>query len=348
MADPRNRQGVRGIAATATDPRRGKQRALAARGAAGALVLGILAVVLQSAATATPAWGYFTTPDPGISAEKGYFGPWRQCKLLLYNRERCGTGVSRFQPVMVVWVAGIAAAISSGLLGLLVLLAVLQLAMASSAKRMVISYSTTLIGKVALGTLASCLSIVAASLFALQTDDRANSYIITRGEGFYMQWITIKINLSERKKVLKKFNIYKLKNKFLFQLGAIVLNFGVLISSVYEGIYARRGGDPTKIREVVDVRSTTINNPGYREHSTNGISMTDASGKPYVGGVTNGSMASVTTSGSVGSTISPLRSSLKKPKPLGIQNPGFSTHSPTLSRNGSHKKVRIQTHSTEV
>lgn len=63
MADPRNRQGVRGIAATATDPRRGKQRALAARGAAGALVLGILAVVLQSAATATPAWGYFTTPD---------------------------------------------------------------------------------------------------------------------------------------------------------------------------------------------------------------------------------------------------------------------------------------------
>ena len=78
--------------------------------------------------------------------------------------------------------------------------------------------------------------------------------------------------------------------------------------------------------------------------------MTDASGKPYVGGVAagNGSMASVTTSGSVGSTASPLRSSLKKPKPLGIQNPGFSAHSPTLSRNGSQKKVRIQTHSTEV
>lgn len=76
--------------------------------------------------------------------------------------------------------------------------------------------------------------------------------------------------------------------------------------------------------------------------------MTDASGKPYGGAAGNGSMASVTTSGSVGSTASPLRSSLKKPKPLGIQNPGFSTHSPTLSRNGSQKKVRIQTHSTEV
>lgn len=74
--------------------------------------------------------------------------------------------------------------------------------------------------------------------------------------------------------------------------------------------------------------------------------MTDASGKPYSGSTGNGSMASVTTS--VGSTASPLRSSLKKPKPLGIQNPGFSSHSPTLTRNGSQKKVRIQTHSTEV
>lgn len=78
------------------------------------------------------------------------------------------------------------------------------------------------------------------------------------------------------------------------------------------------------------------------------ISMTDASGKPYVGGAGNGSMVSVATSGSVTSTASPLRSSLKKPKPLGIHNPGFSAHSPTLSRNGSQKKVRIQTHSTEV
>lgn len=89
--------------------------------------------------------------------------------------------------------------------------------------------------------------------------------------------------------------------------------------------------------------------------------MTDASGKPYA---TNGSMASMNTTmtsassvGSNGSTAgssvtrSPLRSSLKKPKPkdgFGIQNPGFSGSSPTFSRNGSVKKVRIQTHSTEV
>ncbi|KAK0083266.1 hypothetical protein PV325_009051 [Microctonus aethiopoides] len=63
MADTSNHQSVRGIATTTSDPRRGEQRALAARGAMGALILGVLAVVLQSAATATPMWGYFTNPD---------------------------------------------------------------------------------------------------------------------------------------------------------------------------------------------------------------------------------------------------------------------------------------------
>lgn len=54
-----------------------------------------------------------------------------------------------------VWVAGLAAAGASALLAILVALAVLQLAMASSAKRVVVSYSAAVIGKVALGTLAS-------------------------------------------------------------------------------------------------------------------------------------------------------------------------------------------------
>lgn len=97
------------------------------------------------------------------------------------------------------------------------------------------------------------------------------------------------------------------------------------------------------------------------------VSMTDASGKPYVRGSSNGSMATLsTTLSSNGSTVgssvtrSPLRSSLKKPRPttqqnagteqagFGIQNPGFSGSSPTPSRNGSVKRVRIQTNSTAV
>ncbi|XP_046746726.1 uncharacterized protein LOC124411571 isoform X2 [Diprion similis] len=313
MAESNNHhQSHRGM--MTVQPTLDEKRALAARGAAGVLALGILALVLQSAATATPTWGYFSNPD-GTAAENGYFGPWRQCKQLLYGRERCGTAVSRFQPVVAVWVAGLSATGASVLLAIFVVLSVVQLAMASSAKRVLMSYNTALIAKVALATLATLLAIVASGLFALQTDDRANSFLITRGEAFYMQ------------------------------LAAIALNFGVLVSAVYEGIYARRGGDPTKLRDVHTSHGTTIDNPGYREarYPTNGagISMTDASGKPHPGGAGNGSMASVATSGSAASTSSPLRSSLKKPKPMGIPNPGFSSHSPTLSRNGSQKKLLL-------
>lgn len=89
--------------------------------------------------------------------------------------------------------------------------------------------------------------------------------------------------------------------------------------------------------------------------------MTDASGKPYVTG-TNGSVLSMNTtvtsvsnSTSLDSsfTRSPLRSSLKKTRNgdgIGIQNLGFSgaNQSPRMNRNNSIKKVRIQTHSTEV
>ncbi|KAI4484040.1 hypothetical protein M0804_007496 [Polistes exclamans] len=249
-------QGVRAVATTTTDPRRSEKRAVAARGAAGALALSVLAVVLQSAATATPHWGYFNNPD--------------DIKLMIMMLElhhSVGSGGG-----------------GGGGVG-----------------------------------------------FVSMTGRRKRSLLKGAKD---------EIELDRRNKQKQG------------KLAAIALNFGVLVSAVYEGIYARRGGDPTKIRTIPDPRAATINNPGYREHHrpTNGgsISMTDASGKPYVGDAGNGSMASVATSGSATSAASPLRSSLKKPKPLGIHNPGFSAHSPTLSRNGSQKKVRIQTHSTEV
>lgn len=90
--------------------------------------------------------------------------------------------------------------------------------------------------------------------------------------------------------------------------------------------------------------------------------MTVSSGKPYAGSV--GSVTTTMTSVSNGSTLTdgttimtsrgPLRSSLKKPRPkpptddFGIQNPGFGNRSPNMERKGSVKKVRINTHSTEV
>ncbi|CAH0392377.1 unnamed protein product [Bemisia tabaci] len=206
--------------------------------------------------------------------------------------------------------------------------------MVVSKEQVVMPYSSAVTTKLALALVAALLAIIAAGLFALQTDDHENDFEVTRGESFYMQIVLL------------------------------ILNFLLFIVALYDVMFARRmGGDPTMCnRDPTGAAATTFNNPGFREkssmHPGGGISMTHASGKPYLSS-TNGSVASMsTTLSSNGSTtgsvsrIGPLRSSLKKPRTqtdgLGIQNPGFSGTSPTLSRNGSVKKVRIQTHSTAV
>lgn len=99
-----------------------------------------------------------------------------------------------------------------------------------------------------------------------------------------------------------------------------------------------------------------------------GIAMTASSGKPYAGSIgsvttqmtsvssTNGSTMTDGTASTIMTSRGPLRSSLKKPRPkvandeFGIQNPGFHgvNNSPRMDRKGSVKKVRINTHSTEV
>ncbi|RVE52222.1 hypothetical protein evm_003141 [Chilo suppressalis] len=225
-----------------------------------------------------------------------------------------------------VYIAGVVGAIGVTVLGVFCVLSVLQLAMISSKERVGFKYTHLVMMKLALALLAALLSIAAAGLFAVQGDDRG--YYLTRGEAFYVQIV------------------------------CIVINSLLFIMSLYDALFSRRsGGDPTTAGEP---DATTINNPGFKEGR--GISMTDASGKPYSSNG-HGSVGSVNTTATTltglsdASTItrSPLRSSLKKPRPregepggLGIQNPGYSGHSPPLNRNGSQKKVRIQTHSTEV
>ncbi|XP_075981903.1 uncharacterized protein LOC142980422 isoform X2 [Anticarsia gemmatalis] len=304
------------------------------------VALGFICFVIGAIAVGLPTWGNFYNYDNDIQLapvyydqnrnfDQGYFGPWRVCKKLLYNREKCGTDVSKFHPSAAVYIAGVVASIGVTVLGVFCILSVLQLAMISSKERVAIKYTHLVMMKLALALLATLLSIAAASLFAVQGDDRG--FFVTRGEAFYVQIVSI------------------------------VVNSILFVMSLYDTLFSRRvGGDPTNPLGEPD--GTTINNPGFKEGGR-GISMTDASGKPYS---TNGhgSVASMNTtattltgaSGVSGTsdaslTRSPLRSSLKKPRPpagLGIQNPGYSGHSPPLNRNGSQKKVRIQTHSTEV
>lgn len=316
-------------------------------------ILGFVCFVVGATAVGLPVWAYFDSPTGSYGDEKGYFGPWRTCKLLLYHRERCGKDDARFRPVVAVWVAGIVAALGVATLGVYCFLSVIQLAMLSSRERVVMKYSVAVIMKLALALLATLLAIAAAGLFALQADDRMNNgFQITRGPAFYIQVLLI------------------------------LLNAILFVMSLYDMLFARKdGGDPTRIINESRMDSaTTFGNPGFRDRpghtNGSGVSMTDASGKPYhSSSVTSGpgSVMSMnttsTTIGSNGSTLSstarsPLRSSLKKPRPprsdgpdgsqaggssgLGIQNPGYSGSSPTFSRNGSMKKVRIQTQSTEV
>lgn len=298
--------------------------------------LGLACFGLALTAVILPLWGYFENPNAGVASEKGYFGPWQMCKQLLYGRTKCGDEVARFRPNVAVKIAGHVAAGCTIVLFLFCILSVLQLAMITSRDRVVLPYSFAVTTKLVLALLSSLLAIVAAGLFALQTDDKENDFVVSRGESFYLQ------------------------------IALIILNFMLFIAALYDVLFSRRlGGDPTTVsRDPGGDEATTYNNPGFREKRSahpGGISMTDASGKPYARSGTNGSVATLsTTLSSNGSTVgssltkSPLRSSLKKPRPannnngLGIQNPGFSGSSPTPSRNGSMKKVRIQTHSTAV
>ncbi|KAL1116229.1 hypothetical protein AAG570_005724, partial [Ranatra chinensis] len=273
----------------------------------------------------------------GPSAERGYFGPWQTCKYLLYDRKKCGSTVSRFKPVASVEYAGWSAVIGVFMLAMFSVLAVLQLAMIVSKEKILFSYGCVLMAKLICSLLATLVSVVAAALFALQTDDRENDFIVTRGESFYIQ------------------------------IAVIVLTFVVFVGGLYDVLFARRWGpasDPTIAhRDPSGQSATTYNNPGFKERKR--VSMTHASGRPYGSAVGGSEVTLSTVVSSNGSAQSPLRSSLKKPRPpgstastassaaaappgLGIHNPGFSGSSPTPSRNGSVKRVRIQTNSTAV
>lgn len=296
-------------------------------------VLGFVCLVIGAAAIGIPYWGYFDTVNGGRGEENGYFGLWKICRIMSFNREWCGNNVSKFRPKGEVLLAGVLACIGEGAIAIFCVLSVLQLAMISSKEQVVLKYSAAVLTKVGLSLTAALLAIATAGLFSLQTDERATNGIqITRGPSFYIQILLI------------------------------FLEGTLFVMSLYDMLFSRRDGDPTNVS--MPVEATTYGNPGFRERGVNGggISMTDASGKPYMqphyaGSVMSMNTTSTTLGSTNGSTVtssitrSPLRSSLKKPRPkegLGIQNPGFSGSSPTFPRNGSMKKVRIQTHSTDV
>lgn len=65
--------------------------------AAGITCLGFICFTLASIAIGLPLWGYYDSPTYGYDYDHGYFGPFKVCKQLAYNREKCGVDVSKFR-----------------------------------------------------------------------------------------------------------------------------------------------------------------------------------------------------------------------------------------------------------
>lgn len=65
---------------------------------AGITCLGFASLALAATAVGLPIWGNFESLGGGWEADRGYFGPWKVCKILSYGREICGREDFRFRP----------------------------------------------------------------------------------------------------------------------------------------------------------------------------------------------------------------------------------------------------------
>lgn len=148
----------------------------------------------------------------------------------------------------VVFVSGLLAVGGCALFGIFCILSIIQIAMISSRDRVCMSYKALVLLKLVATILAVGLSIAAAILFALQTDDYARGYQITRGISFYLQILVTALSLA------------------------------LLALAAYDRILTNRpDGDPTMLsnatangRGGAGARTgSTYNNPGFRETSHN-------------------------------------------------------------------------------
>lgn len=115
--------------------------------------LSFICFALSCAATFLPIWGYFEENSySGVGSDRGYFSPWRVCKELAYNREKCGSyeNASRFRPSNFVFASGVAIVLSTFTLGIYCILSVIQIAAVSSRERIVMNYSSLVVVKLGL------------------------------------------------------------------------------------------------------------------------------------------------------------------------------------------------------
>lgn len=114
--------------------------------------ISFICFALSCAAVFLPVWGYFEDGNGNFGSDKGYFGPWKVCKELTYNREKCGSSesVSRFRPSNFVFASGIMIVLSTISLGVYCVLSVIQIAAISSREKIVMPYSSLVVLKLML------------------------------------------------------------------------------------------------------------------------------------------------------------------------------------------------------
>lgn len=105
--------------------------------------LSFVCFALSCAAVFLPIWGYFEDGNGSFGSDTGYFGPWKVCKELTYNREKCGSeNISRFRPSRFVFASGIMIVLSTITLGIYCILSFIQICTISSRKKIVMSHSS--------------------------------------------------------------------------------------------------------------------------------------------------------------------------------------------------------------
>lgn len=115
--------------------------------------ISFISFALCCAATFLPVWGYFEEVHNYIGSNEGYFGPWKVCKELQYNREKCFNNLQvpgGFQPSGFVFASGIAIVLSTLTLGIYCIFSVIQIAAVSSREKIVMNYATLVVTKFAL------------------------------------------------------------------------------------------------------------------------------------------------------------------------------------------------------
>lgn len=99
--------------------------------------LSLVCFALSVGALCIPIWGYFDDNNGSFGSDHGYFGPWKVCKELTYDRTKCGSSenVSRFRPSHFVLASGITIAVTSFFLAIYCVIAIIQIVSINARER---------------------------------------------------------------------------------------------------------------------------------------------------------------------------------------------------------------------